>query len=241
MSKIDKKINEIEIEAFYRSSEITLMFSQISLFNEDNKSGNFLEKYFLARSIVVFSYGTLEKFVKTLTTHALTAIIDNEYFLNNTKDFLCILKSKNKPLDLFNLLMFYKNNDTTENKFEYAIDKGYFNGRDRIDSATIAHISDVLGLNCEEPLLKIPKVTIDSICRTRMTLAHGDYIGELKRILNPKRSNITISDIDEIINDLFKLTDNTKDDLIAFINDFKDKIVDLLKKIDEYGSIVNIC
>ena len=198
-----------------------------------------MEKYFLARSIVVFSYATLEKFVKTLTTSALTAIIDNKYFLNNTKDFLCILKSKNKPADLFNLVMFYKNNSTSENNFAYAIEKGYFNGRDRIDSETIAHISDVLSLNDKEPLLKIPKATIDSICKVRMALAHGDYIGELKKVLNPKRVNITIKDIDETINDVFKLTDTTKDDLITFLNDFKNKIVALLKEIDEYSTIMN--
>lgn len=244
MSKISNQIEQIEIEALYRSAEITQMFSQLNFLDEklngsnNSSTANILEKYYLGRSIVVFSYGTIEKFVKTLTQHALISIIDNEYFYNggcsNTKDFLSILKFKNNPMDLYNLLMYYKNNSSADNDFEYLKDKGYFGGRDRIDSTTIAHICDVLNLNRNEPLLKIPKATIDSLCANRMILSHGDYIGDLKLMLNPNRRSITIEEINTFINDTFKLTDVTKNDLITFIKDYKSKITDLLTEIDDY-------
>lgn len=238
MSNIEKTINRIELQALYRSTEITQMFSQLSLLYE-KEDESLLEKYFMARSIVVFSYGTLEKFIKIATTSALTEIIDNKYFFNNTRDFLCILKSKNNPIELFNLVMFYKNNNQSENTFKYNNDKGYFEGRSSINSTTIANIVEILGLNEIEPLLRIPRITIDSLCNTRMMLAHGDYYGNLKDIFNIERSSMTKAQIDELIFDVFRLTESTKDDLITFIKDFKEKIVSLLKKIDEYNKVTN--
>ena len=89
------------------------MFSQFESFD-----GYPLEKYFLARSIVVFSYGTIEKFIKVLCSHALTAIVENEYFLNNTRDLLCILKNENNIDEIFNLVMHYKDNPGLNHSFE---------------------------------------------------------------------------------------------------------------------------
>jgi hypothetical protein len=197
-----------------------------------------LEKYFLARSIVVFSYATLEKFVKSLTQHALTAILDNNYFINNSKDFLCIVKYQGDTTELYNLLMTYKNNGTHIDNFEYSKNKGYFSNRDRIDSRTIAHISNILGFNINEPLLRIPRVTIDSICMSRQNLAHGDYFNDLQRFLNHQRTTITITEVNNLIMSSFKLTDITKDDLILFMTDFKNKIVQLLNEIDCYTSTI---
>lgn len=236
MIKIDREIKKIEIQALYRSTEITQMFSQLNLLN-DKEDEYLLEKYFMARSVVVFTYGTLEKFIKESTASVLKVIIENEYFHNNTKDFLCILKSKNKPMELFSLLMFYKKNSQEENKFEYNADAEYFSGRASIDSTVIANIVEILNLNDTEPFLRIPKLTIDSLGRNRMCLAHGDYYGDLKNIFGENRSNLTMRDIDEIIINIFKLTDNTKNDLIDFIREFKEKVVSLLKKVDEYKTI----
>ncbi|WP_404988403.1 hypothetical protein [Clostridium culturomicium] len=232
MSNIPNQVAEINHQAFYRSREISLMFSQLSSFNCENN--NVLEKYFLARSVVVFSYGTIEKFVKTLTHIALTAILDNQYFPNNTKDLLCVIKAQKDTPNLFNILMHYKYNSGNDHTFEYSKDKSYFSNLGRVNSFIIAHICDVLNLNKTEPLLKIPKLTLDTLYKNRTTLAHGDYIVDLKKFFNPSKCSITINDIDDYIYDNFKLTDNTKDELLNFINDFKNKIILLLNEIEEY-------
>ncbi|NOW92373.1 hypothetical protein BCD91_004396 [Clostridium beijerinckii] len=243
MSKISTQIEEVKLEAFYRTIEITQMFSQLNTFDNSSDTSSsssnakFAEKYFLARSIVVFSYATIEKFVKSLTQHALTAILDNDCLIENTRDFLRIVKYQKSTSNLFNLLMYYKNNSTGENNFEFAVNKGYFSNRDRVDAKTIAHIADVLDLNKNEPILKIPKLTLDSLSTIRMDLAHGDYMRDLKKILNPNRTSLTFDDIDLIISEAFRLNDNTQDDLINFIKDFKEKIVALLNDIEVYAQI----
>ena len=204
------------------------MFSQFESFD-----GYPLEKYFLARSIVVFSYGTIEKFIKVLCSHALTAIVENEYFLNNTRDLLCILKNENNIDEIFNLVMHYKDNPGLNHSFDYVPQKSHFNSRDSINDKKLSHIIKVFDLNKKEPLLKVPAATLKNLCNVRMSLAHGDYINELKRF-NTGRENLTIEDVDTYIEDHFKINDKTKNDLLRLVMDFKEKILILLNDIGEY-------
>lgn len=253
MSKIDQQIKDIESESSNRIMEINYMFSQLSSFdsrflddygsidtkfiNEDGSSCfNILDKYFLSRSIVVFSYATLERFVKCLSQHALTAILDNKYFQNNVKELMSILKFSNKPSDLFELIMHYKSNPISEHNLGYNSDKGYFSKRDRIDAKAIAHVRNVLDLDRNEPILKIPALTIDNLSKNRMKLAHGDYMSELKQF-NISRQNIKIEDINDYIENTFKLNETTRNDLVQFISDFKEKIISLLYEIENYNKL----
>ncbi|CEN31006.1 Uncharacterised protein [[Clostridium] sordellii] len=253
MSKLSKQIEEINLESHHRSLEINYMFSQLNSFDnkfldenlllkenliddDGNEMVNVLDKYFLARSVLVFSYATIERFVKSLSQHALTAILDNNYFSNNVKDLMCILKFQNKPVDIFSLIMHYKKSSSADHDFEFKQDKGYFSRRDRIDSNSIVHIVSVLDLNKKEPLLKIPKLTLDNLAKARMNLAHGDYLGELKRF-NASRDSIKIEDINNHIDEVFHLNETTKDELVNFIEDFKNKIVGLLSEIDEFTQV----
>lgn len=235
INNITSQIEEINRQANYRSREITLMFTQLNSFTPENN--NIVEKYFLARNVVVFSYGTIEKFTKILTNYALTSIIDNNYFNNNSKDLLCIIKAQNNVQNLFNILMYYKLNSGTEHNFNYAKDKSYFSNLGKVDSTIIAHVCDALSLNKKEPYLKIPKLTLDSLYKNRTMLAHGDYMDELKDFLSIQTSPATIEDIDEYVYHKLKLNDTTKNELLTFIFDFKEKIISLLNEIEEFIQI----
>ncbi|HBG2114593.1 TPA: hypothetical protein KPJ80_000333 [Clostridioides difficile] len=259
MSKLENQIQRIRLETRHRILELTHMFSELNITDEVNESNNssigetfesnknkidkedILKKYFLERSIVVFSYATVEKFIKSLTQECLTAIFDNEYFLgNNVKEFFHIVKNKNKPQNIFELLIYYKDleNTTSEYNFDYAVDKGHFSKRDRIDSTAIYHIIKVLNLNRNEPFLKVPKMTLDSICKKRMSLAHGDYIEDLKIIFN-ERKDTTMQVLNDQIWETFKLNDTTREELREFIKAFSEKITELLYEIDSFQKSIN--
>ncbi|WP_195251035.1 hypothetical protein [Romboutsia sp. 1001713B170207_170306_H8] len=228
MSNFNSIRKDIAQESKYRIMEINYMFSQLESFD-----GNPLDKYFLARSVVVFSYGTVEKFIKNLSGYALSVIIENEYFFNNVRDLMCIIKNKNKIDEIFDLVMHYKKNPSSSHNLDYNGHKSYFNSRDSINDKSLSHIVNVLDLNKNEPLLKIPAATMKNLCNVRMSLSHGDYINELKRF-NESRQNLTIEQVDDYIHNNFKLNDKTKKDLLDLINDFERKILNLLDDIDLY-------
>lgn len=245
---INKYVNIINKESSDRIKEINYMFTQINLDNtaisnknlDNNKYTNTMssnERYFIARAIVVFTYATVEKFVKNLSQIALRTILDTNYFNNNyVKEMSQILKYKNKPKDLFDLLMYTKGTFHSRQTFDLSNDKGYFSKNGRIDSETIAHIVNVFNLNKNEPYIKIPKITIDSICKNRMYLAHGDYLKELNKF-SPSRNDLNIKEVNKYINDVFKLNNTTRKEIIEFIESFKSKVIELLEEIKEYQNI----
>jgi len=226
MSSISKYIKDINKEASNRTKEITYMFSTLS------KYTNAVDKFFFARTVVVFTYGTLEKFIKSLSEIALKIALDNNYFNQNyVQELMQILKYNKKPKKLFDLLMHNKNVFISRNNFETIHDQGYFSRNSRIDAATIAHIINVLNLNKNSLNIKIPKVTINAFALNRMSLAHGDYINELNRF-NPNRENINIIEVNKYINDEYKLNDISRSEILEFIDDFKNKIISFLEEIE---------
>lgn len=220
MSSIEK---DIRINAHNRIVEINYLFTRLK------EAEHPIDKYFLARTTIVFTYGTLEKYIKEVCQLTLKVIIDNNYYNENyVKELMQLLKYQNKPADLFDLLMCY--NKTYFKELEYADDKGYFSRNSRMDSRAISHIVNVFNLNRFEPILKIPKLSIDTLSQKRMLLAHGEYIKELERF-GPNRKNLALADIIEYVEYDLKLNDKTREEILAFIDDFTNKIVLLINDI----------
>jgi hypothetical protein len=215
--------------------EINYMFSKINLDNNLKKiKENPTDKYFLARSIVVFTYATLEKFIKNLTEISLKMIISTEYFNNNyVRELMQVLENKKNEKIIFDLIMNYENIFVYKKDFKISKDSGYFSREGKINSVAISYIIKVLNLNRNPPFIKIPKLVIDNLCQVRMSLAHGDYFQELSNF-GPSRSNLDINEVNKYISEEFKLNDNTRTEIIYFINEFKTKIVALLNEIETY-------
>lgn len=215
---MNKLIRIINKSAHNRILEINYMFSNINKFN------NAVDKYFFARTVVVFTYGTIEKFIKESTEIAIGLAIDKEYYNNNyIEELMQAIKYKNKPSDLLDLILFYKLDNYHRTEFVIAKDKGYFSSFSRIDSKTVASIINALNLNRFEPRIKIPKFELDNIAKKRMYFAHGDYIRDLERF-SPSRKDIKVEEVNKYIEENLYLNSDTRSKLINFINDFKDKI-----------------
>ena len=253
MSKISNSIQEIQTEALYRSSEIKSLFERLSSFDSKflDSNGNILDtfkdsdgnslitlldKVHIARSVIVFSYANIEKYVKSLSQHALTAIVDNNYYVNHTKELFCIVKYLNKPDKLFDIVYHYKTNSQEDFNYEFVKDKGHFSRRDRVDSSMIAYIVKVLDLDSNDslPMLRIPKITLDNLSKKRMDLAHGDYLNDLKKYNSERCTDLKLEDINNYIYDVLLIREKTETDLINFIKDFKEKIILLLHEIERY-------
>ncbi|MBW4827616.1 MAG: hypothetical protein KZY61_00750 [Clostridiaceae bacterium] len=216
MSKLEKKIN---MSAHNRILEINYMFSKINSFD------NPIDKYFFSRTVVVFTYGTLEKFIKESTEIAIGLAIKNEYYNNNhIQELMQAINYKNNPSELLDLILFYKLNNYYRNEFITAKDKGYFSRFGRIDSKAIATIINTLNLNRFEPRIKIPKLSIDNIAKKRMDFAHGDYIRDLQRF-SVLRGDLSIEEVDKYINESLYLNSTTRKEIVDFITDFKNKII----------------
>ena len=223
MNKLAKTVNK---SAHNRIIEINYMFSKINTFD------NPVDKYFFARTVVVFTYGTLEKFIKESTEIAIGLAIDNKYYNNNyIEELMRAIKYKNSPSDLLDLILFYKLDVYHRSEFGIVKDKGYFSSFSRIDSRTISSIINILNLNRFEPRIKIPKLEIDNIAKKRMDFAHGDYIKDLERF-SASRKDLTIEEVDKYIDKDLYLNDITRGELVQFINDFKDKVLLFIADID---------
>lgn len=225
MRKIIKQVNR---SAHNRILEINYLFSKMS------ESQNPIDKYFCSRNLIVFTYATLEKFIKETTQIAIGQAIDNEYYNNNyIKELMQTIKYKNNPSDLLDLILFYKLDNYYRNEFLITEDKGYFSRFGRIDSKVIASIINTLNLNRFEPRIKIPKIIIDNISKKRMDFAHGDYIKELERF-SASRINLEMKEVDQYIQDTLHITSNTRKEIVDFITDFKIKILLFISEINDY-------
>lgn len=220
MNRIER---EIRNNSHNRIIEINYMFSKL------NEVENPIDKYFLARSTLVFTYGTLEKFIKEICELTLKVVIDNSYYNNNyVKELMQVLKYQNNPAALFDLLMYHR--DLYHKYLEQNNDKGYFSRNGRIDSIVIAHIVNVFNLNRFGTSLKIPKIAIDTIAKKRMQLAHGEYMRELHQF-GPSRQDLRLEEINEYIENEFKLNDTTRSEILSFINDFTNTIIVFINDI----------
>lgn len=240
MNEIDRSIEIIEKEFTNRTIEINYMYTRMFNYIEMYKSSDnscmitTTDIYFMARSVIVFTYATLEKYVKKVTELVLGVIIKYNYFNNNyVKELMEILKCNKDSKRLFELLMHNKNIYVYDGEFKIASDKGYFSRNSRVDSETIAYIIKVFNLNQVEPFINLPKITIDSISKKRMELAHGDYIEELSKF-GPTRNNLEIKKIQGYIEDDLKINERSKKDLISFFTQFKDKNIQKLEEINSY-------
>lgn len=221
MSKITESIKD---NAHSRIIEINYMYTKL------NEANNPIDKYFLARSTLVFTYGTLEKFIKEISQLALKIVIDNDYYNKNyVRELMQLIKYQNNPANLFDMLMHYRALHIKE--LDQNNDKGYFSRSSRVDSEVIAHIINVLNLNRFEPILKIPKLSIDTIAKKRMQLAHGDYIKELQQF-GPNRSNLTLDEVNNYIENEFKLNTTTRSEILTFITNFANKIILLIEDVE---------
>ncbi|MCT4606975.1 MAG: hypothetical protein N4A64_12905 [Marinisporobacter sp.] len=243
MNKIENKIENINKEFSNRIIEINYMYSKlfkdISAIENDTENCELkpTDVYFTARAVTVFTYATFEKYVKKLTEFTLETILEHNYYNNNyVKELMEILKCGKDAKGLFELMMHNKSIYVNTEGFERAKDKGYFSRNGRIDAETVSYIIKVLNLNKNEPYIKLPKVTIDNIAKKRMDLAHGDYLEELSSF-GPSRDDLEIRRIKGYIEYQLKLNSKTKDDIILFFEQFKDKNIEILNEIRLYEEV----
>lgn len=240
MNDIQNIIEIINKEFTNRVIEINYMYSKlfkdISSIEKGKESCELTptDIYFTARAVTVFTYATFEKYIKKLTEFSLGTILEYDYYNNNyVKELMEILKCGKDAKGLFEIMMHNKNIYVKTGNFAKVKDKGYFSRNGRMDAETVSYIIKVLNLNKNEPYIKLPKITIDNIAKKRMDLAHGDYLDELSKFA-PSRDDLDIEKIKGYIEHQLKLNSKTKDDIILFFEQFKNKNIEILTEISLY-------